>query len=141
MYESKEGKRETPIIVHRAMLGTLDRFMGILIEQYAGKFPLWLNPEQVRIVPVAPTFNAYAEEVKKELFAAGLRVEVDDSHETMNKKIRTAQLDYVNYILVVGDKEKSEKSVNIRTRDNQVHGMKKVSDFCKELVDEVKNRK
>ncbi len=139
-YDGKDGKKHEPVIIHRTIYGSLERFFGILVEHYAGKFPLWLSPVQVRIIPVANTFNDYAFDVKKKMFDARIRVEVDDSTETLKKKIRNAQVDYVNYILVVGEKEEKEKAVNVRTRDNKVHGTVKVDKFVKDVLKEIKER-
>ncbi|MFC1728084.1 threonine--tRNA ligase [Nanoarchaeota archaeon] len=140
-YESNDGTKKTPVMIHRAILGSLERFIGIMVEHYAGKFPLWLSPNQVRILPIADRHQKYAEEVKKKLFEAGLRVEIDDRAESTSKKVRDAELQKFNYILVVGDKEGENKSVNVRTRDNQVHGEKKVDDFSKELLKEIEEKK
>ncbi len=140
-YEGNDGKKHTPVIIHRAIFGSLERFIGVLIEHFAGKFPLWLSPEQIRILPIADRHNAYALQVKEELQKEGLRVSVDEMAETTPKKVRQAQLDQVNYILVVGDKEVENKTINVRTRDNIVHGEKKVDIFTKELLQEIKDKK
>ncbi|KAG7301260.1 Threonine--tRNA ligase 1-cytoplasmic [Plutella xylostella] len=97
--------------------------IAILTESYAGKWPFWLSPRQAQLVPVGPNFDEYALQVRDKLFAAGFMVEADTDHgDTLNKKVRNAQLAQFNYILVVGDKEKSSGTVNVRTRDNKVHG-------------------
>ncbi|MBI5002929.1 threonine--tRNA ligase [Candidatus Woesearchaeota archaeon] len=140
-YEGTDGKKHTPVMVHRAVLGSLDRFIGILIEQYAGKFPLWLNPVQVKVLPLADRFNEYAEKVCSQLREQLIRAEVDDRSESLNKKVREAQLAQINYILVVGEKEQKDHTVNIRTRDNVVHGEKKVDVFLNELLKEIKERR
>ncbi|KAJ8958632.1 hypothetical protein NQ318_016357 [Aromia moschata] len=107
----------------RAILGSVERMMAILTESFAGKWPFWLSPRQVMVIPVGPTYDEYAEHVKEKLFEAGFMSEVDtDPGDTMNKKIRNAQLAQFNYILVVGEKERSGNTVNVRTRDNIVHG-------------------
>ncbi|MFA6889367.1 MAG: His/Gly/Thr/Pro-type tRNA ligase C-terminal domain-containing protein, partial [Candidatus Woesearchaeota archaeon] len=115
--------------------------MGIIIEHYAGKFPLWLSPVQVKILPLADRFNEYADTVRKKLHEARIRVEVDTRSESLNKKVREAQLAQINYILVVGEKEEAEESVNVRTRDNIVHGTKKINVFMDEILKEIKDRK
>ncbi len=140
-YDGQDGKKHTPIMIHRAVLGTLDRFMGIIIEHYAGKFPLWLSPVQVKILPLADRFNPYAEKIKTKLHDAQIRVEVDGRSESLNKKVREAQLAQINYILVVGEKEEKDETVNVRTRDNVVHGTKKIDVFMDEILKEIKERK
>ncbi len=139
-YDAQDGTRQRVVMLHRTILGSVERFLGILVEHYAGKFPLWLSPEQVRILTIADRHNIYADKVADILSNANIRVTKDYSQETMNKKIRNAQLDQINYIVVVGDKEEETETVNVRTRDNIVHGEKKVSDFLKDLLDEIKNK-
>jgi threonyl-tRNA synthetase len=136
-YADVDGSRKTPVVIHRAILGTMERFLGIIIEHYAGKFPLWLSPVQVKILTIADRFNDYAENVAEKMKKSGLRVEVDKRAESISKKVRDAQVEKVNYILVVGEKEIAENTVTVRTRDNIVHGAKKVDDFIKQLVEEV----
>ena len=140
-YEGADGKKHTPVMVHRAVLGSLDRFIGILIEQYAGKFPLWLSPVQVKVLPLADRFNEYAEKVCTQLREHLIRAEVDDRSESLNRKVREAQLAQINYILVVGEKEQKDHTVNIRTRDNVVHGERKMDVFLNEILKEVNERK
>jgi threonyl-tRNA synthetase len=137
-YDDKDNQKKRPVMIHRVIYGSIERFLGILVEHYAGKFPLWLNPVQVRILTVADRFNDYANEVKKQMEAEGLRVEVDSTSESISKKVRTAQLSKVNYILVVGEKEVNEKTVTVRTRDNEVIGAQKVEEFIEKLLKEVK---
>jgi len=140
-YEGSDGKKHRPVMLHRAIYGSVERFLGMLIEHYAGKFPLWLNPNQVKILPIADRHNNYAYKIAKRYFDGGIELEVDDKAETTSKKIRNAELDHFNYILVVGDKELTNNTVNIRTRDNKILGEKKVEDFLKELKEEIKNKK
>ncbi|MCF7866824.1 threonine--tRNA ligase [Candidatus Woesearchaeota archaeon] len=140
-YEGEDGTKHTPIMIHRAILGSLERFIGILVEHYAGKFPLWISPEQVRVLIIADRHQIFADRVVEELKEAGIRVTKDYKAETLNKKIRNAQLDQVNYILVIGDKEEEQESVNVRTRDNEIHGTKKLEDFKKQLIKEIKDKK
>ncbi len=139
-YEGKDGMKHRPVMLHRAIYGSLERFLGILIEHYAGKFPLWLSPVQVRVLTIADRFNDYADKVAKEMKEAGLRTEVDERAESISKKVREAQLSQINYILVIGENEVKGKTVNVRTRDNKVHGAKKVDSFIKELLEEVEKR-
>jgi threonyl-tRNA synthetase len=116
-YVNREGKEETPLCIHRAPLGTHERFIGFLIEQYAGNFPVWLAPEQVRLVPIADAHNEYAQRLAKQLHDLGIRVKADLESERMNAKIRKAQLMKVPYMLVVGDKEVEQETVALRKRD------------------------
>uniref|UniRef100_A0A7S0E3V0 Probable threonine--tRNA ligase, cytoplasmic n=1 Tax=Hanusia phi TaxID=3032 RepID=A0A7S0E3V0_9CRYP len=126
-------KEERPIIVHRAILGSVERFTAILIEHLAGKWPFWLSPRQVAIVPVSQDHYAYAYEVQQVLMKEGYHVDVDDSSKTLQKKIRENQLAQYNYILVVGKEEIESKTVNVRTRDNVVHGTKSIPQLLSEL--------
>lgn len=140
-YESKDGKKRRPVMIHRVIYGSLERFFGILVEHYAGKFPMWLSPVQVKLLTVADRFNDYAEQVKKKLEDKGLRVELDLRQESVSKKVRDAQLEQVNYICVVGEKEEKDCTVTVRTRANEVTGAEKVEDFAKRLVKEVEEKK
>ncbi|HIJ18430.1 TPA: threonine--tRNA ligase, partial [Candidatus Woesearchaeota archaeon] len=119
-YEDKDGRRKRPIMIHRALLGSIERFMAILIEHYAGKFPLWLAPEQVRIVTVADAYNEYAEKVAGALRKENIRVRVDKRAESIPKKVREAQLGYIPLIVTVGEKEASSDTVAVRTLDGKV---------------------
>ncbi|CAI5737173.1 unnamed protein product [Peronospora destructor] len=135
-YDGADGKVHTPIIIHRAVLGSIERMMAILIEHTGGKWPLWLSPRQVAVLPIAEAHREYAYEVASKLQMAtsrGLFVDVQDSSKTLNKRVREAQVVGYNYILVVGDKEQAAQEVNIRTRDNQVHGAKPLADFIDEI--------
>uniref|UniRef100_A0A8B9KKG7 threonine--tRNA ligase n=1 Tax=Astyanax mexicanus TaxID=7994 RepID=A0A8B9KKG7_ASTMX len=127
-----------PVIIHRAILGSVERMIAILTENYGGKWPLWLSPRQVMVVPVGPTCEEYAQRVQNEFHNAGLMTDVDlDPGCTLNKKIRNAQLAQYNFILVVGEKEKSSDTVNVRTRDNKVHGERSLTD-CMERLRQLK---
>ena len=128
-YIGQDGEAHRPYMIHRALLGSMERFMGVLIEHYAGAFPLWLAPVQVVMVPITDRHVAYAEEVAEKLREAGLRVDVDDSGERMNKKIRNAQLQKVPYMLVVGDKEAEDGTVAVRTRNNEDRGAMPLAKF------------
>ncbi len=118
-YVAEDGQPRTPVMLHRAVTGSTERFLAMLIEQYAGAFPLWLAPVQAEIIPIADRHLDYAREVKKELRAAGFRVEIDDRSERMNAKIRDAQLQKVPYMLVVGDKEAATNAVAVRLRTGE----------------------
>uniref|UniRef100_A0A7M4EQ13 threonine--tRNA ligase n=2 Tax=Crocodylus porosus TaxID=8502 RepID=A0A7M4EQ13_CROPO len=130
--DSDDKKR--PVIIHRAILGSVERMIAILAENYGGKWPFWLSPRQVMVVPVGPTCEEYAHQVCKEFFEAGFMADVDgDQSCTLNKKIRNAQLAQYNFILVVGEKEKASNAVNVRTRDNKVHGEISISSAIEKL--------
>jgi len=136
-YVGEDGERHQPVMVHRALFGSVERFFGVLIEHYAGAFPLWLAPVQVGLVPISERHIAYAGKVEKELKDAGLRVETDARNEKMNAKIRDFANQKTPYILVFGDKEEVAGSVSVRTRGKGDQGSMPLADFiakCKELV-------
>ncbi|MGQ9572345.1 MAG: threonine--tRNA ligase [Dehalococcoidia bacterium] len=137
----QDGREHRPYMVHRALLGSLERFLGVLIEHYAGAFPLWLAPVQVVLVPIADRHLEHTRWVASELEAAGLRVEVDERSERMQAKIRDAQLQKVPYMLVVGDREVKAGSVSVRLRSGEDLGSMSVSDFLLRAVDEVRERR
>src|SRR5690348_11182588 len=118
-YVAEDGTRKQPVMVHRALYGSIERFFGVLIEHYAGAFPVWLSPVQVVLIPIAERHAAYAEQVAEKLKAAGVRVEVDARNEKMNAKIREHALQKVPFMLVVGDKEAEAGKVNVRTRGKE----------------------
>jgi len=140
-YVGEDGQRHQPVMVHRALYGSIDRFFGVLIEHYAGAFPAWLSPVQVVMVPIAERHAEYARKVADQLKAEGIRVDVDDRNEKMNAKIREHAMQKVPFILVVGDKETEANQVNVRTRGKEKTETVPTSDFVakvKKLVDEKK---
>ena len=139
-YMDSDGHLKRPVMIHRALFGSIERFMGILIEHFAGRLPLWLSPNPIRIITVADRHAQYAQELGAALRKAGLLCEVDDSNESVNKKIRNAQLMQVNYMLTIGDKEMENRSINLRTRDNVVHGELKLETFLEAIQKEIKER-
>lgn len=139
-YVDSVGKRERPIMIHRALFGSIERFFGILIEHFAGKFPLWMSPRQVRVIPVADRHVEYSQGLKEALFKAGFHCEIDDTHESVSKKIRLAQIEQVNYMLVIGDQELEHQTVALRTRDNVLHGEMQFETFLDKIREEKKNR-
>uniref|UniRef100_A0A672I904 threonine--tRNA ligase n=1 Tax=Salarias fasciatus TaxID=181472 RepID=A0A672I904_SALFA len=133
--------KKRPVIIHRAILGSVERMIAILTENYGGKWPLWLSPRQVMVVPVGPTCDEYAQKVRQDFHSSGFMADVDlDPGCTLNKKIRNAQLAQYNFILVVGEKEKTSNTVNVRTRDNKVHGERSVEE-CIERLKQLKTSK
>jgi len=127
-YVGEDGHEHKPYVVHRALLGSLERFIGCLIEHYAGAFPVWLAPVQAAVIPIADRHHAYADLVKERLRAAGIRAEVDASSERMNAKIRHAQLQKIPYMLVVGDREQESNTVSVRLRTEEDLGAQPVDD-------------
>lgn len=140
-YIGKDGEKHRPIIIHRVVFGSIERFLGILIEHYAGKFPVWLAPVQVKILPIADRHIPYAKQVKKQLEAKGLRVEFDDRTEKIGYKIREAQLEKVPYMVVIGEKEIEQSMLSIRSRDRGDLGVQSVEAFIETLLDEVVHKK
>ena len=128
-YIGEDGARHQPVMVHRALFGSLERFFGVLIEHYAGAFPLWLAPVQIGLVPISEKHLAYAKKLEAELKTAGLRVETDDRNEKMNGKIRDFANQKVPYILVFGDKEEAANAVSVRTRSKGDQGSQPLADF------------
>ena len=118
-FVDKDGQEKRPYVIHRALLGSIERFFGVLIENYGGAFPVWLAPMQVKVIPVSEKFSDYAKEVEKALRAAEIIVETDLSDDRMNAKIRNAQNQKIPYMLVVGEKEMNEKAVSIRIRTGE----------------------
>jgi threonyl-tRNA synthetase len=136
-YIGEDGERHRPVMVHRALFGSVERFFGVLIEHYAGAFPFWLAPVQVGLVPISEKHSDYAESVKQRLEAAGLRVELDLSNQKMNAKIRDFGLQKVPFILVMGDKESATDSVSVRVRGKGDQGSQTIDAFlthAKQLV-------
>lgn len=139
-YMDADGAHKRPIMIHRAIFGSVERFFGILIEHFAAKFPLWISPRQVRIIPVADRHNEYAKEIAKQIKEAGFECDIDESHESVSKKVREAQLSQVNYMLTVGDLEIENQTVNLRRRDNIVIGEVDLNSFLSTLVKETNDR-
>jgi len=139
-YVGSDGEEHRPVMIHRAILGSLERFMGILIEHYAGAFPTWLAPVQVQIIPITDNHIDYAYRVKDQLAKEGVRVEVDDRQEKVGYKIREAQVQQVPYMLIVGDNEVEDKTVSVRHRREGDIGAVKIDKFKEDVVEEIKNK-
>ncbi len=139
-YIGEDGAPHTPVLIHRAVTGTTERFLAVIIEQFGGAFPLWLAPVQAVVIPIADRHAAYAGEVADRLRSAGLRVEVDAGSERMNAKIRQAQLQKVPYMLVIGDKEQEAGAVAVRQRSGQDLGALPVDELLGRLVEEARTR-
>ena len=140
-YTNADNTTETPLIIHRAPLGTHERFIGFLLEHYAGKLPVWLAPLQVKILPISDKFIPYSLEVKKQLRKQGIRVEIDERSEKIGKKIREAELSRVPYMLVIGEKEMTENKISIRRQGKGDLGSMPVTEFISSIVEEILNRK
>lgn len=140
-YKDSDGEMKRPIMIHRAIFGSIERFLGILIEHFAGKFPFWMSPLPIRVIPVAEAHADYAQEVTRQIREAGFLCDCDTSPESLGKRVRNAQLLKINYMLTVGDKEVQNKTIALRTRDNVVHGEVKLEDFLKKCTIEYKERK
>ena len=126
-YIDKDNEKHRPIMIHRTVFGSIERFLGILIEHFAGKFPLWLSPLQAIILPINDDLVPYANEVLATLKNAGLRAEVDSRTESLNKKVREAQLQYIPIILTIGGKEKEASTLSVRTLDGNVKACSAIS--------------
>jgi len=139
-YTGADGMPHQPYMIHRALLGSLERFFGVLIEHFGGAFPVWLAPVQAMIIPIADRHLDYAYEVEKKLKAAGFRVEVDDRGERMNAKIRDAQNQKIPYMLVVGDKEVENNQVALRLRSGENPGAITLDDFLARAQKDVEEK-
>lgn len=140
-YVAEDGSEKRAFVVHRSSIGAIERVMAFLIEHYAGAFPLWLSPVQVKILSISETHVEYAQEVESALRAADIRVELDDSNETLNKKIRNAKLEKVPYMLVIGDKEMQDNVVTLESRDKGNLGQMAMEKLTEQLKKEIADRK
>jgi len=139
-YIGEDGEKHRPVMIHRVVFGSMERFIGILTEHYAGAFPVWLAPIQARIIPITERHHSYAHELAAEMKEAGIRVDVDARSEKMGYKIREGQLQKIPYMLVVGDKEVESRTVSVRKRGEGDLGSRPSTDFINELVREIKAR-
>lgn len=139
-YVGKDGEKHRPVMIHRVAFGSIERFIGILIEHFAGKFPLWIAPVQVKILPISDKFIDYANSIKEELFNKGYRVELDDRAEKIGYKIREAQLQKIPYMLVIGEKEEQSNNISVRSRDKGELGSMKLEELIEQMKEENKNR-
>jgi threonyl-tRNA synthetase len=139
-YINKKGKKERPFMIHRALIGSFERFIGVLLEHYGGALPLWLSPVQVWVIPVGTRHQKYSKEATKKLSDGGARWELKDENETVSKKIRDGELQKIPYLLVVGDKEMKTKSVRVRSKNKDL-GPMKLTKFIKRIKLEIENKK
>jgi len=140
-YIGKDGKKKVPVMIHAAVFGSFERFIGILTEHYAGAFPLWLSPVQVEIIPVSDKFQKYGEQINSLLLSAEIRSQIRESSESLGKRIRTAQNEKINYMLIVGEKEVKAKSVAVRDREKGDLGVMKLEKFLEKIKKELKDKK
>ncbi len=140
-FTNEKGEQERPVVIHRAISGSLERFMGVVIEHYAGNFPVWMSPIQVKIIPVRKNHNDYAKKISDELKALDIRVEFDDSDEGMGKKIRDGKVNKVPYMIVIGDKEKEEQNITVEIRGAEKGAKFNLPDFITKISGEIKERK
>ncbi len=139
-YIDENGEKQRPVMIHRALFGSVERFLGILIEHFAGKFPLWLSPVGVKVLPISNKFNDYGLEITEKLKSAGIRAEFDERAEKIGYKIRQAQLEKVNYMVIVGEKEVDERTISIRNRNGEERKSVKLDDFIEELKAEIDSK-
>jgi threonyl-tRNA synthetase len=137
-YVGKDNQKHIPVMLHRAAVGSIERFLGILIEEFMGDFPLWLAPVQARVLPISEKFVDYAKKVQDELVAAGVRTEIDESNEKLGYKIRQCELQKVPYLLIVGEKEAAEGLVSVRKRKDGDKGQMSVKAFIDMTADDRK---
>ncbi len=140
-YIDKDGKEKNPVMVHRAILGSYERFLVLLIEHFAGAFPLWLSPVQVEVIPVSEKFEKYGKEILKKLSENNVRVVMNETSDSLGKRIRTAQNQKINYMLIVGEKEMKSKSVAVRDRERGDLGAMKVDKFLEKVAKEIEDKK
>ena len=139
-YVGEDGKDHRPVVIHRAILGSSDRFMAFLIEETKGAFPLWLSPTQVKILPITDNQHEYAEKLKEKLHQEKIRVELDDRNEKVGYKIREAQLEKVPYMVVIGAKEAEEGTVSVRSRESSENEVMKTNEFIEKLKKQIENK-
>ena len=139
-YIGQDGQEHTPIMIHRTLLGSMERFVGTLIEHYAGAFPLWLSPMQVKIIPITDNQLKYAQQIETKLKENHIRVEIDDKSETMQNKIRTATSEKIPYLIIVGAREIENQTISVRQRDGQDLGTMKLTDFISQIKDQITNK-
>jgi len=139
-YSGEDGTQKTPVVIHRVIYGSLERFIGLIVEHFGGAFPIWLAPVQVKILPITDRNVKFAEQMREELKAKNIRVEVDSDNETLGNKIRKAQAEKVPYMLILGDKEEKAKKIAVRTKDGKDLGQMKLEEFSKKIGAEIESK-
>jgi len=140
-FTNEKGEKERPVVIHRAISGSLERFMGVMIEHYTGNFPLWLAPVQVKVIPVRTQHNEYAQKVADVLKVAGIRVDFADEDENLGKKVRSAKNERIPYWIVLGDKEVEANVITLESRDAGQLGQMSVEELVKKLMEEIGQKK
>ena len=140
-YVGEDGEKHRAVMIHRAGYGSLERFIGILIEHYAGAFPTWCAPVQVKIIPVSENYHNYAQEVYKKMFEQGIRLEIDKGNDTLGYKIRKAQMEKIPYMVVVGEKESNSGNISVRSREKGDEGTVDINKFIELILNKMKERK
>ena len=138
-YTDKDGSKKTPVVIHRVIYGSLERFIGILVEHYAGEFPLWLSPVQVKVIPVRDTHNNYAKEIYELLKSNNIRAEIDLADENLGKKVRDTKNEKIPYWIVLGDKEVESKEVTVESRTEKIGAMS-AEKFLELIQKEIKEK-
>jgi len=137
---NEKGERERIVMIHAAIMGSIERFLGVLIEHFAGAFPVWLAPVQATVLPISEKFSGYAHEVYEKLTTAGVRAELSEANESLSKRIREAELMKIPYVLVVGEKEQKNGTVAARTRKGD-EGSQNLDDFLKNIRENIERKK
>jgi threonyl-tRNA synthetase len=140
-YRGTDGKEHRPIMIHRALMGSLERFFGVLIEHYAGAFPLWLSPVQVSVLTIAERHDAYAEKIVSELSSQGIRVELDTDSEKIGNKVRKSSVRKIPYSVIIGDKEVDDNKVTVRRRNGENIGPFTLDELISFLFEEINSRR
>lgn len=140
-FVNEKGEKERPVVIHRAISGSLERFMGVMIEHFAGNFPLWLSPIQVKVIPVRTNHNEYAKQVFELLKENNIRAELDDAEENLGGKVRDAKNNKIPYWIVIGDKEIEADKITLESRDSGNLGQMFKEELVAKLVEEIKNKK
>jgi threonyl-tRNA synthetase len=139
-YAASDGSIKQPVMIHRALFGSIERFFGVLTEHYAGAFPPWLAPVQVRAIPVADSFTPYLSEVVKQFREAGIRVDIDTSDDRMQKKVRNAQLEKVPFMMIAGEDDQNANAVSFRYRNGEQKNQIQIKDAIAEVLSAIKDR-
>ena len=140
-YQSSDGSRRRPVMIHRALFGSIERFFGVLTEHYAGAFPPWLAPVQVMAIPVADAFAPYLQEIVAQMRGAGIRAEIDLSDDRMQKKVRNAQLEKIPFMLIAGEEDQNNRAVSFRFRDGTQRNGVPIQEAIDEILVAIKERK
>jgi threonyl-tRNA synthetase len=139
-YTAADGSRQQPVMIHRALFGSIERFFGVLTEHYAGAFPPWLAPVQVRAIPVAEAFNDYLDDIVKQMRKTGIRADIDESDDRMQKKIRNAQTEKIPFMMIAGEEDQKVGAVSFRYRNGEQKNGIPIKEAIDEVLSAIKNR-